>query len=92
MARNQTREAGKLLVKLLRDGVRPRQIVTRASLDNATAGVEVDTLPGDADMGITTRMSALVGGVVWATMSVACSRASSHWPRCSSHNASQATA
>ena len=34
-----TREAGRLLMKLLRDGVRPRQIVSRASFDNAIAGV-----------------------------------------------------
>ena len=34
-----TREAGKLVVKLLRDGIRPRQIVTRASFDNAIAAV-----------------------------------------------------
>ena len=34
-----TREAGKLAVKLLKDGIRPRQVVTRASFDNAIAGV-----------------------------------------------------
>jgi dihydroxy-acid dehydratase len=34
-----TREAGKLVVKLLKDGIRPRQVVTRASFDNAIAGV-----------------------------------------------------
>ena len=34
-----TRDAGALLVKLLRDGVRPRQNVSRASFDNAIAGV-----------------------------------------------------
>ena len=34
-----TREAGKLLVQLLHDGLRPRQIVSRASFDNAIAGV-----------------------------------------------------
>jgi dihydroxy-acid dehydratase len=34
-----TREAGKLIVKLLKDGVRPRQNVTRASFANAVAGV-----------------------------------------------------
>jgi dihydroxy-acid dehydratase len=34
-----TREAGRLMMKLLHDGVLPRQIVTRASFDNAIAGV-----------------------------------------------------
>ncbi len=34
-----TREAGKLVVKLLNDGIRPRQLVSRASFDNAIAGV-----------------------------------------------------
>jgi len=34
-----TREAGKLVVKLLKDGIHPRQVVTRASFDNAIAGV-----------------------------------------------------
>jgi dihydroxy-acid dehydratase len=34
-----TREAGKLAVKLLKDGILPRQVVTRASFDNAIAGV-----------------------------------------------------
>ena len=34
-----TREAGKLLVQLLHNGLRPRQIVSRASFDNAIAGV-----------------------------------------------------
>ncbi|GAC1557424.1 MAG: dihydroxy-acid dehydratase [Myxococcales bacterium] len=34
-----TRAAGRLAMKLLRDGVRPRAIVRRASFDNAIAGV-----------------------------------------------------
>jgi dihydroxy-acid dehydratase len=34
-----TREAGRLIVKLLQDGVRPKANVTRASFDNAIAGV-----------------------------------------------------
>jgi len=34
-----TLEAGKLMMKLLHDGVLPRQIVNRASFDNAIAGV-----------------------------------------------------
>ena len=34
-----TREAGRLVVRLLNEGVRPRQNVSRASFDNAIAGV-----------------------------------------------------
>ena len=34
-----SREAGALLVKLLREGIRPRQNVSRASFENAIAGV-----------------------------------------------------